>query len=244
MQPKAKMIDTYIRTPTWIVANFLANFTPDGTNFKYTEEQKRDFKANPEKLRDHRREMEHVFNCYFAMLMKDSPQQHGVRGMVEEAMKQQLGIDSELSGKLIPDFPVGCRRITPGDGYLEAIKADNCRVRFEKIVELTEKGIVSQPAADTGPEVTEYDIIVCATGFDVSFVPAWEMKGANGADLKALWKEEAEGYLGICAPEMPNYFIFNGPNCPIGHGSLMACMDAASDYMLQWFSKIASQGIK
>lgn len=48
----------------------------------------------------------------------------------------------------------------------------------------------------------------------------------------------------IWAPECPNYFIYNGPNCPIGHGSLMACMDVATEYIFRWADKIAKQNIK
>ncbi|KJX96439.1 flavin-binding monooxygenase like protein [Zymoseptoria brevis] len=245
IQPKAKSVGTYIRSPTWIIPNFLAELTPEGRNFEYTEQQKREFREQPEKLRELRRKMEHAINSYFVMLMKDSPQQHAARETLTKAMREQLGGDTELAERLVPNFPVGCRRITPGDGYLDALKAENVTVHFGDIVEFQETGILSQPTADNvPPELNDYEIIVCATGFDVSFVPAWEMKGLNGVDLRALWKDSAEGYMGLCAPEMPNYFIFNGPNCPIGHGSLMACMDFAADYILRWCDKIASQGIK
>ncbi|SMR57333.1 unnamed protein product [Zymoseptoria tritici ST99CH_3D1] len=246
IQLKAKSVGTYIRSPTWIIPNFLAELTPEGTNFEYTDEQKREFREHPETLHELRRKMEHAINSYFVMLMKDSPQQRAAREMLTKAMEEQLGGDTELAANLVPTFPVGCRRITPGDGYLDALKAENVTVHFGKILEFQETGILSHPNADDvlPPELNSYDIIVCATGFDVSFVPAWEMKGLNGVDLRALWKDQAEGYMGLCAPEMPNYFIFNGPNCPIGHGSLMACMDFAADYILRWCDKIASQGIK
>lgn len=39
-------------------------------------------------------------------------------------------------------------------------------------------------------------------------------------------------------------FSYNGPNCPIGHGSLMACMDVATEYIFRWADKIAKQNIK
>ncbi|KAK4629702.1 hypothetical protein CLAFUW4_08637 [Fulvia fulva] len=73
-------------------------------------------------------------------------------------MKQKLGGDTELAKKLMPDFPVGCRRITPGDGYLEALTADNVTARFDPIVRFTEGGILRQPPADTAPEETQFDL--------------------------------------------------------------------------------------
>ena len=86
--------------------------------------------------------------------------------------------------------------------------------------------------------------MVCATGFDVSFKPAWKMKGTQGVDLHEIWKDDSEAFLGIFAPEMPNYFTATGPNTPLGSGSIFGMIDATSDYILKWCSKIASEGIK
>lgn len=124
------------------------------------------------------------------------------------------------------------------------MNASNVTARFDPIVKFTEKGILTQPPADTGPEETEFDLIICATGFDVTFKPAWSMIGLNGTNLRELWKEESEAYMGIAAPQMPKYFMFTGPNSPLGHGSLFGALEASSDYILKWCSKIASEGIK
>jgi hypothetical protein len=47
-------------------------------------------------------------------------------------MKERLG-DSpkgrKLAEMLIPTFPVGCRRQTPGPGYLEALVQDHVETR-------------------------------------------------------------------------------------------------------------------
>jgi hypothetical protein len=37
-------------------------------------------------------------------------------------MKDRLQYDPKLAEKLIPDFAPGCKRLTPGDGYLEAFE--------------------------------------------------------------------------------------------------------------------------
>ena len=34
-------------------------------------------------------------------------------------------IDPNYTRPVIPDFPVACRRLTPGPGYLEALGEDN-----------------------------------------------------------------------------------------------------------------------
>ncbi|KXT02143.1 hypothetical protein AC578_5952 [Pseudocercospora eumusae] len=244
MQPAAKSIDTYIRTPTWIIPNFLAEFTPEGKNFSYSEEQKQRWRAKPEELKEMRQSLEHALNASFLMFYKDSGHAKWVKENFGKIMREKLGGDTELARRLVPEWPVGCRRITPGENYLDALQADNVKVRFEPIVGINEKGIVCQPPADVEPETTPYDIIVCATGFDVSYKPPFTLQGRNGVTLQDLWKDDSEAYLGIHAPDQPNYFSFAGPNSPVGHGSIFAMLDSVAEYILKWCSKIAGQGIK
>ncbi|KAG8407129.1 hypothetical protein J3458_020623 [Metarhizium acridum] len=90
----------------------------------------------------------------------------------------------------------------------------------------------------------ELDAIVCATGFDVGFVPHWEVIGKNGVNLAEQWKDEPTAYGSVCSPNMPNYFIFNGPNAAVGHGSLLSVMEWTAEYILRWCRKIATNNIK
>lgn len=153
-------------------------------------------------------------------------------------MKARLNGNEELCAKLIPEWKVGCRRLTPGDGYLEALQEKNTIACFKPILRFTEKGIETQDGEE------EFDLIVCATGFDVSFCPYWKLVGRKGRLLEQEWKEDPEAYLGICTHDLPNYFIFNGPNCPVGHGSLLAVMEWTAEYILRWAQKIATEDIR
>jgi cation diffusion facilitator CzcD-associated flavoprotein CzcO len=153
-------------------------------------------------------------------------------------MAERLGHDEQLMGKLIPKWSVGCRRLTPGDGYLEALRKKNVSPCFDRIVKVTETGIETEKGHE------DFDMIICATGFDVSFHPFWKLVGRDGRTLEKEWADHPEAYFGICAPGMPNYFIFNGPNSPVGHGSLLAAMDWTAEYILRWCEKIASQDIR
>ncbi|KAM5361410.1 hypothetical protein ACJZ2D_013100 [Fusarium nematophilum] len=240
MQPGAAKIVNYIRSATWISSNFAAEFTPEGKNFQYTEEEKRSFRENPDKLRKMRKEIEHGFNQFFYALIAESPQQKAIYEGFRKNMEERLKNSPELCEKLIPSWKVGCRRLSPGDGYLEALQAPNVSVEFSEIQEITNKGIKTSNST----EAEEFDIIVCATGFDVSFSPFWELRGKDGIRLADQWRESPEAYFGICAPNIPNYFIFNGPNCPVGHGSLLAVMEWTADWILKWCRKIASEDIK
>jgi cation diffusion facilitator CzcD-associated flavoprotein CzcO len=183
MQRTAAHVTTYIRSATWISSNYAADKTQDGKNFKYTERQKEEFRNDPEKLKALRKDIEHGFNMFFYALLNENPAQAAIYDAFKQKMTERLNGDPELCAKLIPEWRVGCRRLTPGDGYLEALQEPNVSIQFNEIVEITPEGIRTQEG------VEEFDIIVCATGFDVSFSPYWHLLGKNGVDLGQKWAD-------------------------------------------------------
>ena len=58
-----------------------------------------------------------------------------------EQMAAKLGHDPELCEKLIPSWEVGCRRITPGPGYLEAFTKSNCHLTNSQITEISDDAV-------------------------------------------------------------------------------------------------------
>jgi len=49
-------------------------------------------------------------------------------------------------------------------------------------------------------------VVVCATGFDTSYRPAFPVIGRNGRNLSEFWKDEPIHYMSVAAPGFPNYF--------------------------------------
>jgi hypothetical protein len=88
------------------------------------------------------------------------------------------------------------------------------------------------------------DILVCATGFDSSFCPRFPIVGRNGVNLAAQWAEEPRNYLSLAVHNFPNYFMFLGPNCPIGSGPIMVCIEAACEYMANFMNRWQKEDIK
>lgn len=136
-------------------------------------------------------------------------------------MKEKLQ-DPSLEEKLIPKWHVGCRRLTPGVGYLEAMKKENVEVVYGKILRITEKGVVSEDKREHA-----LDVLIAATGFDVSFKPRFPVIGPGGRNLQEEWRGEPQSYFGLAAAGFPNYMIFLGPNCPIGNGPVLSAMGMA-----------------
>ncbi|KAJ6185558.1 hypothetical protein N7519_006859 [Penicillium mononematosum] len=242
MQPKVAQLVNFVRTPTWVSVNFCAEKTRDGGNFSYTEEEKAHFAEDTKAHFRYRRELEGSVNAFFYGMYRDHPMQLGLTQASREQMKERMkGIsDPEIVSKMLSHkFRPGCRRLTPGDGYLEAFSNDNATLTFDPIERITELGIKTL----TGDE-QQFDVIVCATGFDTSFIPSWKMIGPHGATLEERWKVNPEAFFSIQVDTMPNYFIFNGPNCPVSHGSLLTQVSWTCDYILRWANKIAAEDIK
>ncbi|PVH75074.1 FAD/NAD(P)-binding domain-containing protein [Cadophora sp. DSE1049] len=240
IQPDVDELVTFIRTPTWITAGFAQDKAgPNGSNFKFSKEQKDVFRNNPDKYLAYRKEVEDELNKRFDFIIKDSIAQEEAMRFSTNEMKTKLGSDSQLVKHMIPDFAVGCRRPTPGNGYLEALVKPNVTVITEEISEIVPKGIKLKSG-----KVIEVDVFICATGFDISFAPRFPLVGRNGINLAKQWKTRPEAYLSMAAANMPNHFMFLGPNSPVGHGSLLPCIEHATKYIIRMLHKCQTQRIK
>jgi cation diffusion facilitator CzcD-associated flavoprotein CzcO len=133
--------------------------------------------------------------------MKDSEYAKMVKEGATAFMRSELEGDERLCRVLIPDFPVGCRRITPGVGYLSYSRAANTRVVTDRIRRVVPEGIELY----TGESI-KLDIIICATGFDVSFCPRFPIVGRAG-NLQDIWsKSIPQAYMSCAGPGLPNFF--------------------------------------
>ena len=109
---------------------------------------------------------------------------------------------------VIPDFSVFCRRLTPGNGYMEALCADN--VSRSRLPEYCISGIdhllcIPQTTYETTPikRITrtgvelkdgrrnELDVLILATGFDVSYHYPFDIVGRNDIKLNERWSPRA-----------------------------------------------------
>ncbi|KAH6693884.1 cyclohexanone 1,2-monooxygenase [Plectosphaerella plurivora] len=231
----------FIRGPAWVYyrappSKHLGRDDPD-PNPKYTEEERQRFN-DPEYHLEHRKGIISRTNKSFYIFMKGENNEAGVRAAAAQ-MAEKLNHDPELCAKLIPKWELGCRRITPGPGYLESFLQPNCDVTSSAITEVTERGIRT---AD-GKEF-ECDVIVCATGFDVSHRPRYPVVGRSKEDLATRWRDEPDSYISVAVPDFPNYFMMMGPNCLGGHGSLVESLNWTGDYIVKWIRKMATEDIR
>ncbi|KAJ5661372.1 uncharacterized protein N7484_000744 [Penicillium longicatenatum] len=245
----AKLVDSmdvYVRTQTWIspapgINEPTANDPDMDADYNFTPESMAVFK-DPEVLRQYRAAIMDRRIENFQRALADSDVQKRAQELFRKSMTERLG-DSEKGRKaaqyLLPDFPVGCRRQTPGPGFLEALTQDNVDMWWDDVARITEKGILTRSG-----EEKEYDVIVCATGFDTSFKPSFPLIGRNKVNLASKWEvEQPKAYFGFMVPDMPNYFCFIGPNSPISNGSLVLGIQATALYVYKWLEKLQTEMI-
>ena len=138
--------------------------------------------------------------------------------------------DPELQRALLPDYPVGARRILISDDYYQALERENVEVITGGVDRVVENGIV--PGG--GGETRELDVIILATGFEsTKFLAPMEIHGLEGRSLQKEWEEGAEAYLGLTVPHFPNFFMTYGPNTNLGHNSIIFMIECQAAYILQ-----------
>ncbi|KAF9895269.1 hypothetical protein FE257_000171 [Aspergillus nanangensis] len=240
IQPLVSSLKCFIRSSSWVTGVAAQRFAgKGGTNFEYTDKQKQILRADPQKYLAYRKKIETEMNARFRFLINGSQEQLQATELTEKDMRSKLASHPEIVEHIVPkNFPIGCRRPTPGNGYLEALCSENTSVITQAIDRFTPRGIKTADGAEH-----ELDVIVCATGFDVSWRPPYPTIGRNSRSLSEQWKEIPRTYLSIATPNFPNYLILNGPFGPYGHGSIIPCIEAVSKLFLQMLEKMSMEGI-
>jgi hypothetical protein len=173
--------------------------------------------------------------------MKGSEAARVAREYADAEMRKKLNNNPRLIEKMIPkNFNPGCRRPTPAPGYLEALVSDNTTTFTDPIGSITETGFIDH---DGKPH--DVDVIICATGFDTSWLPRFPFI-AHGTDLRDLWGGEngVTSYLSVGIPSFPNTFSFCGPYGPLGHGSFMPLIEQWTRYIFAAITKCQVEDIK
>lgn len=213
LQPIASRVQVYIRTPSWICQPL---GVPEGMEpaHSYSEEEKASFRSDGAAYLQSRKDIESQFNSMFGVFVKGSPEQRDARARFEARMREVIR-DPRLQKALVPDFEVGCRRVSPGEPFLGALQEENVEPVFAAVEKVSADGIVA------GGVSRKADVIVAATGFNTSFRPRFPIVGLEGVDLRDAWKDTATSYMGTGVAGFPNYLIFLGPNTPISNGSAL-----------------------
>jgi hypothetical protein len=139
---------------------------PDRINPTYTQEMQDRFAKDPEAMQAHRKAILGDINGLFhnGVTRSGSKLSQDFTAMVKSLTEAKLAKKPELLKYFMPNWSPGCRRPTPGPGFLESLVADNVTVIPTKVVDATETGLIDSEGTER-----PYDIVAFATGFLVDF---------------------------------------------------------------------------
>jgi len=147
---------------------------------------------------------------------------------VSRRYMESLVTDPALRKVLVPDYPIGGKRILITDGYYESLVRENVEVVPNEIDRVTEDAIVTRDGT-----VHPVDAIILATGFRTNpFLAHVAIEGVGGRALATEWAEGAHAYYGLAVAGFPNFFMLYGPNTNLGHNSIIFMMEAQIRYIL------------
>jgi acetyl esterase/lipase len=146
--------------------------------------------------------------------------------------------DPAVRARLVPDYPIGCKRILLSSDYLAALGKPNVELVTQGIRRVTADGIetvdgMHHPA----------DVIVYGTGFAATeFLAPMRILGQGGTSLNDAWRAGAEAYLGVTVPAFPNFFMIYGPNTNLGHNSIVHMIESQVAHVMRCLDAMKQAG--
>jgi cation diffusion facilitator CzcD-associated flavoprotein CzcO len=200
IKDKAVHLDNYARSRTWITSGFGGDLVPKegvtetrgagGVNFSYTKEDMARFQNDPEYYQAYERNLRDALCCLHLITFKGSPLATQAGKATAELMRQKSIRKPQVAEAMVPSWTIGCRRLTPGTDYIEALCEDHVDMITTHIDRIDETGIVTVDGKHR-----EYDVIVTASGFDVTW-KVCPLYGRKGVNLNDLYDVAPESYLG------------------------------------------------
>jgi cation diffusion facilitator CzcD-associated flavoprotein CzcO len=137
--------------------------------------------------------------------------------------------DPTLRARLVPGYPVGCKRLLFSNDWYPALSQPNVDVVTERISEAVPEGIRTEDGA-----LHVADVIIYGTGFlATEFLRPMRITGRDGRDLHEEWSSGAQAYLGMTVQHFPNFFIVYGPNTNLGGSSILSMIECQTGYLGQ-----------
>ncbi len=139
--------------------------------------------------------------------------------------------DPEIARKLMPQYPMGAKRLCVDTHYYETFNRDNVTLvdlRESALDAFTEQGL---RLAD-GTQYA-FDAVVFATGFDAmtGALLAVDIRGRDGVSLREKWRNGTKNYLGVSVSGFPNLFIITGPGSPSVLYNMVASIEQNVDFV-------------
>ena len=207
---------------------------PDRT---YTPRHHRLFERWPAVPRAERRLTYWLTERFNGALEGSSPVARPLMAAVRAAWRLQLRRqvpDPALRAALVPDHPLGCKRVLFSNGWYPALARHHVEVVTAPVVAVEPDGV----RAGDG-RLHEVDVLIWGTGFAATeFLGGIDVRGVGGATLKEVWADGARAHLGLTVRGFPNLFVVYGPNTNLGGSSIIGMLEAQAGWIAQVVRRI------
>ena len=216
---QAKQVTIFQRSANWMI--------PKGDrNYSKAEQQR--FRRWPWFAKLYRSYLWVQHELRFPWFIQGSFLNRKAEQLIRKYIRSQFK-NSQLRSSLLPDYPVGGKRILISDDYYQAVQKENVVVVTDPIQQVQKNSVMTTAG-------NEYlaDVIIFATGFRTTeFLAPMEFRGRGGRSLQDDWKSGAFAYLGMTVPNYPNLFMLYGPNTNLGHNSIIFMLECQFNYIVK-----------
>jgi len=147
--------------------------------------------------------------------------------------------DERLRAALLPDYPIGGKRILISDDYYQTLARPNVELVTDAIERVTTDGVLTRDGV-----ARPVDAIILATGFETTaFLAPMRIEGAGGRSLVDEWMHGARAYRGITVAGFPNFFMMYGPNTNLGHNSIIFMIECQTRYIMGAVRTLVRRGL-
>ena len=163
-------------------------------------------------------------------LVTDLESNRIVSDWVKEKIRARIK-DPEVARKLMPQYPLGAKRLCVDTNYFETFNRDN--VTLVDLRESAIDGFTEQGLRTADGKEYAFDAVIFATGFDAmtGALLAVDIRGRNGLSLREKWKRGTRNYLGVTVSGFPNMFIITGPGSPSVLYNMVSSIEQNVDFV-------------
>jgi cation diffusion facilitator CzcD-associated flavoprotein CzcO len=226
--PAVEQLHVFQRTAQWIMPK---------VDRAYRAEELRRFERVPFAARMHRYKIYWRNERMTSFHLSDKRSR--TRTDIARAHLEREVQDPVLRQALMPDYPIGCKRLLLSNRWYPALTRPNVEVVTEKISHVTRSGIVTADGVER-----PLDVIILGTGFKAtSYLGAIDVYGRSGRRLRDEWSDGAEAYLGMSVSGYPNLFMLYGPNTNQGGNSIIFILEAQVHYVMSAIRHMMRRGV-
>ncbi len=158
-----------------------------------------------------------------------------LRGVWRLHLRRQVH-DPDLRARLVPDYPLGCKRLLFSNDWYPALDRPTVDVVTERVERIEPDGVRTADGV-----LHEADVLLWGTGFAATdFLATLDVRGLGGERLHDRWAGGASAHLGLTVPGFPQLFCLYGPHTNLGGSSILGMLEPQARYVARFVERLAA----